>query len=134
MSGLGGTLVVTMLCLGGAVLLGLGACGGRSEIDVGHSDDGSTIRADVGDLIVLRLGENPTTGYSWGMTLSQGLRLVNDEFVADEAPGDVVGSGGVHEWRIEVLEAGTQTVEGGYRRPWEPGSETGSFSLTVDVT
>lgn len=38
-------------------------------------------QADVGEPVVLRLGENPGTGYRWEVTASDGLELVGDVVV-----------------------------------------------------
>ena len=66
----------------------------------------------MNEVIMISLAENPTTGYTWNITLSEGLTLLNDVYVQDEAEEGMVGVGGVHEWFIEAVEAGEQTFYG----------------------
>lgn len=124
---------VGLACLVSVTVLGPGGCGGQKEITVGQSDSGSTVKAAVHDVIVVRLAENPTTGFSWKMTQSSGLEVLGDEYIADEAPGDMVGVGGTHEWRIKVAEPGEQVIKGEYRQEWNPHDNAQHFSLTVDA-
>lgn len=94
----------------------------------------STIRALKGDTLVISLKENPTTGYSWNVSASPGLSLVDDEYVQDPAAEGAVGAGGVHNWTFEVAEEGIQNISAVYKRPWEDitGSEE-TFELTVNA-
>lgn len=115
------------------VALTVGACGGGVEIPAGQTDSGSTIAAAAGDVLVLSLPENPTTGYSWKMTLSSGLKAESDRYIEADKAGDLVGGGGTHVWRIAVVEAGTQIVKGEYRQQWDPTQTPQYFSLTVEV-
>ena len=66
----------------------------------------------MNEVIMISLAENPTTGYTWNVTLSEGLTLLNDVYVQDEAEEGMIGVGGVHEWFIEAVEAGEQTFYG----------------------
>lgn len=94
----------------------------------------STVRAVKGDTIIISLEENPTTGYSWNISASPGLSMVDDEYVQDPADEGIVGAGGVHNWTFEVVEEGIQNISAVYKRPWEDitGSEK-TFELNVDV-
>ncbi|MDX8550619.1 protease inhibitor I42 family protein [Methanospirillum sp. J.3.6.1-F.2.7.3] len=82
----------------------------------------------------VQLPENPTTGYSWNVTLSDGLTLLNETYVQDAAAEGMVGVGGVHEWYIEAIAVGNQTFDGIYKQPWEEtvGNET-TYSLAILV-
>lgn len=94
----------------------------------------STIRTLKGDTLVISLEENPTTGYSWNISASPGLSMVDDEYVQDPVGEGIVGAGGVHNWTFEVVEEGIQNISAVYKRPWEDvtGSEK-TFELNVDV-
>jgi inhibitor of cysteine peptidase len=100
-----------------------------------ESDDGKTVSAYVGEPFTIRLAENPSTGYSWNLTYEDGLKLDNDQYVAQQVPANIVGSGGNHEWTFTPGKLGTYVITGIYKRPWEPttGSEQ-RFTLTVHVT
>jgi len=91
------------------------------EEEVTSMDDPTTIEHETLPLQERRdifLKENPTTGYGWNITVSPGLVIETDEYVADpHAPG-IAGSGGVHHWVVRATETGNQTFEGVYRRSW----------------
>ncbi len=96
------------------------------------TDNGKTITVNKGETFTVKLDENPTTGYSWNMTVDNGLQVVSDRYVPSEP--QLMGSGGYHEWTIKAVDNGTYKVKGVYRRPWEPitGSEQ-RYTLTVKV-
>ncbi len=124
---------VVVGCLVVASSLAVSACGGGTEIPVGRSASGTTITAATGDVLVLTLPENLTTGYNWSMTLSEGLSLDGEAYVQGEDAGDLVGAGGTHEWHIKVTATGKQTIDGVYRQEWDPTQSPEYFILTVDV-
>jgi inhibitor of cysteine peptidase len=88
----------------------------------------------LNQVALIQLPENPTTGFSWNVTLSEGLTLLNETYVQDAAPLGMVGVGGIHEWYIEAVTAGNQTFDGIYKQPWEEtaGNET-TYSLAIRV-
>ena len=74
----------------------------------------STVVVKLNSSFALELAENPSTGYAWNLTTTDGLRVVADEFVP---PGtSVVGAAGTHRWEIEAVAVGLQAIEGAYRR------------------
>jgi len=66
----------------------------------------------LNQVVMVQLPENPTTGYTWNVTLSEGLTLLNETYVQDEAEEGMVGVGGVHEWILEAVAAGEETFFG----------------------
>ena len=93
-----------------------------------------TARALKGDTIIMELKENPTTGYSWNLSASSGLSLVDDKYVQDPAKEGMAGVGGVHVWTFDVIEDGVQKISAVYKRPWEDiTGEEDTFELTVHV-
>jgi inhibitor of cysteine peptidase len=93
-----------------------------------------TIRVPVGQVIELRLKENPTTGFRWSFAAdgSPACAVVGDSF--ERRPGPP-GAGGAHAWRIKAVRAGTCHLELLYRRPFEPAAPpASSFALEVQVT
>jgi inhibitor of cysteine peptidase len=100
-----------------------------------QSDTGGTYPVAFGSEIQLRLPENPTTGFTWNLSVSPGLSVVNDTYVPDDVSGKLVGSGGVHVWVLSATGAGDQVVSGAYRRPWEPPTGNATmFSLSLIVS
>jgi inhibitor of cysteine peptidase len=98
-----------------------------------ESADGSTVAVPVDGTFVVELAENPTTGYSWNVTVTSGLEITNDTYIAPET--DRVGAGGSHLWDVKAISSGQQEFSGIYMQPWmnATGNET-TFTLMVDVS
>ncbi|TGC09214.1 protease inhibitor I42 family protein [Methanolobus halotolerans] len=99
-----------------------------------ENDSGEIVNVIRGDTIIVMLKENPTTGYTWNLTASPGLSMV-DEFYEEEIEGNqLVGAGGTHKWVFEIIENEEQNISATYKRSWEvtTGNET-QFELTVNV-
>lgn len=103
-------------------------------IVVTEEQNHATVTVQKGNSIIVRLQENPTTGFSWNLTTSPGLQVVSDTYIPSDTTGRLVGSGGTHVWDISAHSAGRQSIQAVYMRPWEPvtGNET-SFYLAVEV-
>jgi inhibitor of cysteine peptidase len=84
--------------------------------------------------LIIRLAENPTTGYSWNATVTSGLAIVRDAYEADPRYQNMTGGGGTHVWVISGTGAGLQKFSAIYMRPWEnvTGNES-TFVLNVLV-
>jgi inhibitor of cysteine peptidase len=103
-----------------------------ATIEVTIAEDGTSIDAAVGDTIVLRLSDNPTTGYRWELEPMTGDSLVLDD--SDYEPsGGAIGSGGVATWTLRAAAAGTASVGLKRWRPWE-GDASVLARLAVTVT
>lgn len=87
------------------------------------TDNEGPVRLKIGEKTTVSLKENPTTGYTWNVSVTDGLKIVNDTFIGPENK-QIVGAGGVHEWILEATAPGNQTFTGVYRRSWEPPSDT----------
>lgn len=112
---------------------------------VTEADNGKTINLENGEIFYLRLPENPSTGYRWELSLTQGLNVnlgpdnIPGEYYPPEQPEGVeqplVGAGGVRLWEIKAVAEGSQLVTGVYKRPWENATgEEDNFTLNVEVT
>ena len=102
---------------------------------VGNSSNGHLIFMKAGGNLTLKLAENPTTGYTWNLTVSNGLKIVNDTYVPSDKTGTMVGSGGTHVWVILAEQPGMQYIDGIYKRSWEPATATdATYTLAIDVT
>ena len=109
-----------------------------------ESENNKTIPMKVGDIFTVFLPENPTTGASWNMSASSGIRITADAYFTNSTPrstvdGDrvpiIAGRGGLHEWNFEVIESGEQKIEGIYMQPWMPvtGNEK-TFTMMIPVS
>jgi inhibitor of cysteine peptidase len=105
-----------------------------NHLVVTEEQNGATVNVKTGAVITVKLQENPTTGYSWNLTTTNGLQIINDTYQPTYSTGKMVGSGGTHSWDISAVATGDQKIKGVYMRSWEPvsGNET-DFSMTVVV-
>jgi predicted secreted protein len=69
------------------------------------------------------LYENPSTGYSWSQSVSDGatgpVTFLDTDYVQDPAAAGQVGVGGTRYFRYLVTSGGSTTITFVYRRPWE---------------
>ena len=80
--------------------------------------NGTTVPESPGETFNVRLQENPTTGYTWNLSVSDGLRISGDEYISPSLNVQIVGSGGIRSFTLVVLSRGGQNVTAEYRRPW----------------
>jgi inhibitor of cysteine peptidase len=140
-TGTSGPRAVTLACLLLTALAGsLAACGGTGDGAAEsfvfiEADSGRAVEATVGDTIAIRLSENPSTGYSWSATSSDGLQQLESRFATPSVSPALVGAPGTRVFTYEVRAGGRQSVEAIYARSWETGASrtAGRFSLTIDV-
>jgi inhibitor of cysteine peptidase len=138
-----------------AVVLGLTlvtsvACSGESEspsttptptvagVNVDDSDSGGEKTLAVGDLLIVTLDSNATTGYSWNLSEISGvavIQYISDEYVAPEQTDPpLMGQGGQEVWTFEALAAGTAAISMRYIQPWMPDADPAeTFDITVIV-
>ena len=98
------------------------------QIVVNKSQNTATVYMNKGNLITVKLAENPTTGFQWNLTTTPGLRIVKDDDVPTNSSGTLVGSGGTHVWDISTEMIGEQKIMATYKRPWEPVQTTSPYS------
>jgi inhibitor of cysteine peptidase len=100
-----------------------------------ESDNGNTIYIKEGHAFFLKLKENPSTGYSWQLRLSNGLSQLSDKYHPLESSENdfVVGASGFRLWRIEAVAKGSQQVNAIYKRSWESTGKEQTFTLNVVV-
>jgi inhibitor of cysteine peptidase len=99
-------------------------------IDQNHS--GQTVNLPVGQVIELRLAENPTTGYRWTFAADGApvCVVVSDRF---EGPPGPPGAGGEHTWQIKGAQIGECEIAMQYQRSFEQDAAARSFALHVRV-
>ena len=104
-----------------------------SEIRIGPGDDGRDIQAAVGDILVLRLPENPTTGLRWGWgSLPGPIRLSNDTY--EDVDMDAVGAASVRVLTFDLNGPGTAQLSLKRMQAWEgDASADACFSCRVRI-
>ena len=90
------------------------------------------LKIAVGARLVVRLTENPTTGYRWHHTLSeQGVvEWLEDQYVSS---GHLPGSGGCRSISFRGLRPGSTAIQFLLRRAWERKPPLKSLRISVDV-
>jgi inhibitor of cysteine peptidase len=114
----------------------LTSCGSSSDVNLDLNDSGSQVEVEKGQVLVISLESNPSTGYSWDvMEIDESIlkQVGESEFISSQS-GDIVGAGGVEVLRFETTGVGTTYLELGYRRVWEEDVEPLMlFTLSVVV-
>ena len=99
----------------------LSGCNSSKVVELDIGDSGSQVEVKKGQILVISLESNPTTGYRWEvLKINETMleQIGESEFTSSES-GDVVGAGGVEVLRFETVGVGTTYLELGYRRFWE---------------
>ena len=93
------------------------------EIRVTSGDANKEITAKVGEIIVIELDGNATTGYSWAERPGRSdsvLESKGNEYKPREMAVGMVGAPGKSFFRYLVKAPGKTELVFGYSRPWEP--------------
>ncbi|MCL2888853.1 MAG: protease inhibitor I42 family protein [Eggerthellaceae bacterium] len=87
-----------------------------------------------GKVVTAKLGENPTTGYEWAVSIEgTSLRALDDKYVQDFGGGGKSGVGGTHTFRFEGMSEGTAYVHMVYERWWEPNDYNTRIVIVVET-
>jgi len=107
---------------------------GKKMVTFTEHDNGTTGTIAANTRFAVTLAENPTTGYSWNASTSNGLAILSSDFQENQHAEGMVGVGGTRTWVIQARGTGTQTFSATYRRSWEPvtGNETG-YTLDIHI-
>ena len=104
-----------------------------AAITLTEADEGKTVDVHVGDTVVLRLPENPTTGYRWSFDDldTAAVSVQEGEHVHSS---EAVGSGGEMTWRLTPASAGTTQIRLKLWRQWQgDASIRKRFAVTLTV-
>ncbi|MEZ4499798.1 MAG: protease inhibitor I42 family protein [Thermomicrobiales bacterium] len=103
-----------------------------SRIVLTADDNGSTRRIRIGDVIELRLDENPTTGYRWTLpSPDPAIIVIEDDAFARAGQG--IGSGGERTILMSAHGQGRARLECEQVRSWEPDQPISRFSVTIVI-
>jgi len=108
------------------------------EVNVDEKDDGNQVKLEQGQILVVTLESNPTTGYSWEVVEIQEsiLEQMGEAEFKSSQTGEppLVGVGGWEIFRFKAISAGQTTLQLVYHRPWEEDVEPlKTFSIQVVV-
>ena len=129
----GALLIGALVFLTSCQIAAGSASSASSTVTVTDQDDGGQVALKVGQVLIVSLQANPTTGYSWEVTQgAEALRQIGEtEF---STPTDRVGAGGIQTIRFEAVKASDVAFQMVYRRPWGKGVEpiqTFAVELTI---
>lgn len=87
-------------------------------LEIDASCNGNAFTVVVGDMIVLNLPENPSTGYRWTLSsdVKPVLELQKDDF---SSSGAAPGAFGSRTLKFETTQAGHVDLKLECRRSWE---------------
>ena len=128
-----------LLCL----TFSLTACAATKPVVQGlpaaEQDNNRAVNVVVGQRFVVRLNENPTTGYVWAIDGQPTLFVLqSSDYVADAQPNAqgkvLVGGGGQRSFAFVAKKPGTTTLKLKQWRPWQGDSSiVDTFSVDVHV-
>jgi inhibitor of cysteine peptidase len=103
------------------------------EIVVTTVDDGSEVELSEGQVLVVRLQANPSTGYGWQIVQPGEEDILRQADVEEFLPeSDLLGAPGTQILRFEAVRGGDTTLKLDYRRPWDTeAAPEGTFGLRV---
>jgi inhibitor of cysteine peptidase len=86
--------------------------------EITQADSSKKFDIRIGEIVKLRLHENPTTGYRWHLLASgePTLQLIEESFAPSTG---AVGAGGMRSWIFRAALAGTTRLELEQRRSWQ---------------
>jgi inhibitor of cysteine peptidase len=100
---------------------------------VNSSADDTILVIPATNHVLVRLSENPTTGYVWNATASRKLSVLHDTYTAPT--GDLMGASGTREWSLAPQGVDTYTFTAVQQRPWEGATATDkTFTLVIVAT
>ncbi|MFM8788553.1 MAG: protease inhibitor I42 family protein, partial [Chthoniobacterales bacterium] len=107
------------------------------KVEVTAAESGKVVRAAVGNLVVISLQSNPSTGYNWELRdFDYGVAdFYKSETVAPEGGNVLFGAPTKTIVTLQAVKPGSQDIKLVYRRSWEPPdqvAETFQFRLLVD--
>src|SRR5262249_45985894 len=105
-----------------------------STIMLMRADNGKTIEICVDDTLVIRLDENPTTGYQWAMEEpnEEVVALQSADYLRSRSAG--VGGGGQRVWTLTAKKTGVVILRLKLWRAWEgETSIVERFTVTLHV-
>lgn len=105
-------------------ILALSGWAVAARLDVTEGEADKDLVLGRGDLLVVHLPANPSTGYGWSYSATKGgmLRQEGEVIrVRKQGSGGMVGAPITEVWRLKALRPGSVAITFSYARPWEKG-------------
>jgi predicted secreted protein len=103
------------------------------ELLITEVDRGKTFEILLGNLIVIRLPENPTSGFIWKVAEinNQILSVQDSSYSISSSSG--IGGGGAKTFVLATLTEGFTKVVLKLARDWEPQTYADSFEVAIRI-
>ena len=95
-------------------------------------DEGAVVELLAGELLMVALSGNPTTGHEWAAVREPGF-LTPVTGVEYLPSSELIGGGGTFYFRWQAEGPGEGELSLAYRRPWASGPPERTFSIRVTV-
>lgn len=97
-------------------------------------DTEKLIEVRAGDSFIIKLEENPSTGFTWHFSTDNDdiVMLNSDQFIPPKTE-DLVGAAGTHEYKFLAFKAGETKVKFDYYQDWEPENVEKTFVYSIKV-
>jgi inhibitor of cysteine peptidase len=121
------------LCL--AMLAACAAKPGSVALQEDQQSD-CPLELDKGQILLITLPSNPTTGFRWVVTRTASgvLQAMGPEVYTNPEDAGMVGSGGTSTWRFKAYQAGQDALLMQYQRPWDQGvAPAKTFACEISV-
>jgi inhibitor of cysteine peptidase len=103
-----------------------------ASIEVDAQSNGKTISLASGQALLIRLAENPTSGFRWFVASHGSMRLDADEFTPADTSIGGIGAGGTRQLQWSVAVPGRSEIVLALKRAWDAGDAAiEHFQLTV---
>lgn len=117
-----------------ALALLMAACSSSSTVEVGPSDDGTTVDLSEGDTLEVQLEGNPTTGFNWAVTDTIDTAVLEqDGDPTFDADAELSGSPGVVTLKFKAVGSGSSPLNLEYKAVSGDAAAERTYSLTVNV-
>jgi|GEM_PF-4618972 len=93
---------------------------------LGELQNGTALSLRTGDVVVLRLREDPAAGQRWDIVTAPGFVLEADDFIHSEA-------GGERALRFKATVEGAARIDVALRRNSEVASPQRGFTVTAEI-
>jgi inhibitor of cysteine peptidase len=110
-----------LLAAGLLVLFLFSGCGKTIMVD--STMNGASVELKKGQLMVLKLPSNPTTGFDWEIVSIDPSIIKQSGEMSYKSDSKLAGSGGVDTWTFEAASSGTTRLVLSYHRSWEKDVE-----------
>jgi len=88
-------------------------------VDYGHQN--RSLQLNVGDEVIVRLTETPSSGYAWEVAQPEGsvLEAVHEQLEAIGSDKTVLGSSAQRDLHFRAISPGAEDITARLARPWE---------------